>query len=82
MIITELEDGSVEVDGIDGILLRVLAQQMNFNVQLHLTSQSSGNDAMWGDIYENGTATGKIKFILVSHAMRIIYFRCNKNGHG
>lgn len=57
MIIKEFEGGRVEVTGIDGILLRVLAQKMNFNVELHLTQE-----VMWGDVYENGTSTGEIKF--------------------
>ena len=51
MIIREL-NSYVEVDGIDGILLRVLAEKMNFNVQLLLASDG------WGDIYDNGTSTG------------------------
>lgn len=53
MIIKQHEDGRVEIDGIDGILLRVLAQKLNFNVELFLT-----DDHMWGDVYENGTSTG------------------------
>jgi hypothetical protein len=52
MIIKEYGNGRVDVDGIDGIMLRVLAQKMNFNVQLHVTEQ------LWGNVYENGTATG------------------------
>lgn len=52
MIINQLENGRVEVDGIDGILLRVLAQKMNFNVELFLVNE------MWGDVYDNGTSTG------------------------
>lgn len=64
MIINELEGGRVEVDGIDGILLRVLAQKMNFNVELHIDA-----DVMWGDIYENGTSTGENKLSLFSHAI-------------
>jgi hypothetical protein len=52
MIIKEYSNGQVGVDGIDGIMLRVLAQKMNFNVQLHVTDQ------LWGNVYDNGTATG------------------------
>lgn len=41
-----------ELDGIDGILLRVLAQKMNFSGELFLPPQA------WGEIYPNGSATG------------------------
>jgi len=47
------EHGIVEVDGIDGILLRVLAQKMNFNVELYLS------ELLWGDVYANGSSTGE-----------------------
>lgn len=52
MMINKKENGQVEVDGIEGILLRVLAQKMNFNVELFLVNE------MWGEIYDNGTSTG------------------------
>ena len=51
MIIRRLER-SVQVDGIDGILMQVLARKMNFNVQLFIASDG------WGEIYDNGTTTG------------------------
>lgn len=56
MIIHDYGNNHVEIDGIDGILLRVLAQKMNFNVELFLV-----NDLMWGDVYNNGTSTGDIQ---------------------
>lgn len=55
MIINAHEDGRVEVDGIDGTMLRVLAQKMNFNAQLILVQ-----DLLWGDVLMNGTASGTI----------------------
>lgn len=54
MIINEL-NGIVEVDGIDGILLRVLSQKLNFNVDLYLS------DAAWGEILPNRTSTGELE---------------------
>lgn len=45
--------GKIEHDGIDGILLRVLSQRMNFTVELHVD-----NRFLWGDVDKNGTATG------------------------
>lgn len=53
MIIQTHDDGRVEVDGIDGIMLRVLSQKMNFNVQLILVQ-----DLMWGEVFMNGTSAG------------------------
>lgn len=57
MIIQEHDDGRVTVDGIDGTMLRVLAQKMNFNVQLFLAQ-----DLLWGDVYPNGTSSGLMIF--------------------
>lgn len=56
------ENGLVNVDGIDGTVLRVLAQQLNFNVNIFDYPERQGR------IYENGTVTGKIKnfFYLLS----------------
>ena len=49
------ENGKVELDGIDGILLRVLSQRMNFKVELEID-----NKHLWGDVDINGKSTGKI----------------------
>lgn len=46
------KNGNVEVDGIDGTVLRVLAQQLNFNVTMFVDPEN------WGRIYDNGTVTG------------------------
>ena len=60
MIVDEDKNGAVSVDGVDGILLRVLAQRFNFNVDLYLPQ------TLWGSIYKNGTSTGAIKMIVDS----------------
>jgi hypothetical protein len=54
MIINE-RNGLVEVDGIDGILLRVLSQKLNFNVDLFLSNEG------WGEIFPNQTSTGELE---------------------
>lgn len=52
------ENGDLIPDGIDGILLRVLAQRMNFTVDLLLVED------LWGKIYDNGTVTGSVKLVV------------------
>ncbi|CAG9797469.1 unnamed protein product [Chironomus riparius] len=60
MIIKEDENGVITVDGVEGILLRVLSQRFNFNVDLYLPQ------TLWGSIYKNGTSTGAVKMIVDS----------------
>lgn len=48
-------DDEVSVAGIDGILLRVLSQRMNFKVKVQLV-----ND-LWGEVDIHGNATGENK---------------------
>lgn len=48
-----------KLGGIDGILLRVLSQRMNFTVDLHVD-----NKFLWGDIDKNGVATGWLVIII------------------
>jgi hypothetical protein len=62
MIIKNDEKGNVKVDGIDGILLRVLSQKLNFSIQLHISAD------YWGLLYHNGTVTGAIKMIVDKQA--------------
>lgn len=52
MILTEKDDGGILTDGIDGILLRVLSQRINFTINL-LQCDSQGT------VYHNGTSTGE-----------------------
>lgn len=59
MILKEGENGKVLTSGIDGVLLRVLAQSMNFTINLvQLESQ--------GSILENGTTSGDNSVFLKS----------------
>lgn len=55
------ETGAVTVDGIEGTLLRVLSQRLNFNVDPYISPQASGY------IYENGTVTGRFKIFLINY---------------
>lgn len=72
-------NNQVEVDGIDGILLRVLSQKMNFKVELFISDQQ------WGNIYENGSATGNLfvfaesRHICPDLSPLTNCFRCNWN---
>lgn len=51
MIIRTKENGDILTDGIDGVLLRILSQRMNFSIKLvNLESQ--------GTIFMNGSTTG------------------------
>lgn len=77
MIINE-RDGFVSVDGIDGILLRVLAQKMNFNVKLYLS------DELWGEIFTNGSSTGELVNFMgfVRSTFDFVLLRRNSNDHG
>ncbi|KAL7040765.1 hypothetical protein ACKWTF_000509 [Chironomus riparius] len=58
MIIITDENGVVSVDGVEGILLRVLAERFNFHVDLHVQKE------LFGSIYKNGTTTGAIKLVV------------------
>ncbi|KAL7040766.1 hypothetical protein ACKWTF_000510 [Chironomus riparius] len=60
MIINEDKNGVVSVDGVEGILLRVLAQRFHFNVDLYTPKELSGA------ILKNGSTTGAIKMIVDS----------------
>lgn len=55
MMYKQDKTGAVIVDGIDGIVLRVLAQQLNFNVAIY------ENSIGWGRVFDNGTVTGELK---------------------
>lgn len=55
MMYEQEETGAVHVDGIEGIVLRVLSQRLNFNVNLYISPDS------WGYVHKNHTATGKTR---------------------
>ncbi|CAO1310415.1 unnamed protein product [Diamesa serratosioi] len=61
-MMTREENGETVPDGIDGTLLRVLSQRMNFSVELTFV------DDLWGNIYDNGTVTGAIKLVVENDA--------------
>lgn len=46
-------DGTFQLDGIDGTVLRVISELMNFTLKIISTSEQGG-------FFKNGTATGKI----------------------
>lgn len=54
----ELENGTYMVDGIEGTLLRVLSQRLNFAFDLIIP------EARWGMVADNGTATGAVKLVI------------------
>lgn len=61
MILKSDESGKLTPDGIDGVLLRVLSQRMNFTVDLEQMDSQ-------GTIYFNGTYTGAIKKVIENEA--------------
>lgn len=60
VIATQLENGSVHFRGSDIELLNGLSDVLNFRVDLHFVAYDGG----WGELYENGTATGAHKLLL------------------
>jgi len=60
MMINEDKNGVVTVDGVEGIILRVLAQRFNFNVDLNVQKE------LFGSILKNGSTTGAIKMVVDS----------------
>jgi len=73
MIINVDKNGIVSVDGIEGILLRVLSQRMHFDVELLLESVHQ-----WGELYSNGTANGAIAKVINREAnFTLGYFASN-----
>lgn len=61
MILKQDENGRLTPDGIDGVLLRVLSQRMNFTVDLEQVESQ-------GTIYSNGTVSGAIKMVIENKA--------------
>lgn len=61
MILKQDENGQLTPDGIDGVLLRVLSQRMNFTVDLEQVESQ-------GTIYPNGTVSGAIKMVIENKA--------------
>lgn len=74
MMYTQDERGLVYVDGIDGIVLRVLAQQLNFNVTIYV------NNEAWGNVHKNGTVTGE-KREVVGFFVNYVMFKIKLYGY-
>lgn len=68
-IISE-RNGHVSVKGIDGFLLRVLSQRMNFKVEFQFD-----NDVQWGEIFVNGSTTGETDYCVHQFASQFSYFQ-------
>lgn len=66
MMIEEMPDGSFFTDGVDGTILRVLSQKMNFSVNLQIPEDGKGA------IYSNGTSTGAMKLVAENMAELVI----------
>lgn len=64
MYVTKREDGTFYTDGIEGTLLRVLSQRMNFTSLIEIPSDGD----MWGIILANGTKTGACKLLFEGKA--------------
>jgi hypothetical protein len=54
------EDGTVDFVGSDAEIVKILEDSMNFTARINSSGELNG----WGDIAENGTATGVIRQIL------------------
>lgn len=58
MMVSQDQNGSYKVEGVEGTLLRVLAQKLNFT--LHIISPKN----QWGYISKNKTYSGSIKLVV------------------
>lgn len=61
MILSKDKAGNPVTDGIDGVLLRVLSQRMNFSINLQQVESQ-------GTIHSNGTPSGAIKLVIENKA--------------
>lgn len=68
------QNGHVSVGGIEGILLRVLSQRMNFKVEFLIVE-----DVQWGEIFMNGTTTGENVCLYQIDSQFSCFFRCHSN---
>lgn len=67
MMVTQLENGTYHVDGIDGLILRVLSKRLNFKRIVKIPADGEG----WGVLRPNGTSTGTMKMV---HKCHMIYY--------
>lgn len=60
MMLTPRNDGTFYTDGIDGVIVRVLSQQMHFRAVVKLPPNNEGR----GEIVPNGTSLGVLKMVI------------------
>lgn len=58
-MIVRNQTGTIDVDGVDGKLLKTLARDLNFAINYIVVSE----DFRWGEIYANQSATGASKLV-------------------
>lgn len=59
MTVLEKPNEAIDVDGIDGKLLKTLSHKLNFTINYTIVSE----DVRWGEIYYNHTATGAFQLV-------------------
>lgn len=57
---TKLENGSIQLQGSDIELLNGLSDTLKFRAEIHFVSETAG----WGELYDNGSASGAHKLLL------------------
>lgn len=77
MMLTKRTDGTYYTDGIDGVIVRVLSQQLRFRVVVELPPNNEGR----GEVVPNGTSLGVLKMvnILPFICIAIVIFIKNMN---
>lgn len=63
--------GTIDVDGVDGKLLKTLASDLNFAINYVVVSE----DLRWGEIYANQSATGASELVRIDLFM--LHGRCS-----
>lgn len=53
------DNGTTDIDGVDGNLLKTLANELNFTINYKVVSE----DLRWGEIYANHSATGALELV-------------------
>jgi hypothetical protein len=59
MIVKEDRYGKIDLDGIDGNLLKMLSNELNFMINFTVVSE----DVRWGEIYSKENATGAFQLV-------------------
>lgn len=53
------QSGAIDVDGVDGNLLKTLSTELNFALNYIVVSE----DIRWGELYDNKSATGAVELV-------------------